>query len=259
VASTLNQHSRIVVPDETDFIVPLAFLCDRIPEPAAGRDMIVRLLQGASQTRAALQPFLSPREMRRAVYGCAYEPFAILESLYAAVARAAGKPIAGDKSPNDLNFIRILFKKGLERASQPVVHIVRDLRDVMVSLRRVEWDAHDVIDWFPELWSHSNLYLHRRMSLSPQRYLLLRYEDLVCAPEQHFSRLCQFLGVPFEETMLDPVARGQRYAGQPHHQHLSESVTAAHVGRWRQELPAEIAARCETAAGEALRQFGYLL
>ncbi len=41
------------------------------------------------------------------------------------------------------------------------------------------------------------------LALGPERVFFLRYEDLIANPESNLSKLCEFLGLPFERGMLD--------------------------------------------------------
>src|SRR5215208_3766820 len=44
LAQCLNNHSDIVVPHETSFIIPLAFVFTSIREPELGKEMIIRFI-----------------------------------------------------------------------------------------------------------------------------------------------------------------------------------------------------------------------
>lgn len=256
LARMLNAHPDVLVPHETDFIVPLAFLMDRIANPAVGRPLLKQLVCGTAGFAASLGEFLDPATVAACIDGAPYRPADILHALSSAMAQRAGKRLVGDKSPNDLNFIRILDKTGAITPPVRVLHIVRDVRDVMVSLGRTGW-ADDLDRWFPRQWANQNLYLHDRLQGQPH-YHLLRYEDLVAAPEQHARRLCAWLGVPWHPAMLHDAARAHpRYADMPHHARLASPIGNQSIGQFRHAVPPALAARWAAQAAEGLRRFDY--
>jgi len=258
LARILNAHSDIAMPHETDFIVPMAFVCDRVADPDVGRPLVARLVANSAGFAAGIGEFLDAEEVRALIADSAYAPLAMLDALYAAVARKAGKRLAGDKSPNDLNFVRILDKTGALAAPTRILHIVRDVRDVAASLRRTGW-APDLERYFARQWNHNNLYLHATFREDGDRYLLLRYEDLVADPAACIEAACRLLGVDFDPAMLSAPARAHaRYRDMPHHARLGEAISADSVGQGR-DLPATLLQACERQAGEALQAFGYSL
>ncbi len=257
LARMLNAHPRILVPHETDFIVPMAFACDRLADPALGRRVVADLIVGGKGFAGSLGEFIDESEVRRLVDAAAFAPGAILDTLYAHLAARQGKRLAGDKSPNDLNFVRILHKTGVLDAPRRMVHLVRDVRDVATSLQRTGW-APQAGDYFARQWSNANLYLHAVMRDAPERYLLVRYEDLVRDPERVIRRICAHLAVGFDPVMLDPAAhRHARYDTMPQHARIGSGIVDASVGQYRTGLPPALLAACETQAAEALEAFGY--
>src|SRR5690606_12455051 len=112
LARMLNAHPRILVPHETDFIVPMAFACDRLVDPALGRRVVADLIVGVKGLAGSLGEFIDVAEVRRLVDAAAFAPGAILDTVYAHLAARQGKRLAGDKLPIDLNFIRLLHKSG---------------------------------------------------------------------------------------------------------------------------------------------------
>ena len=81
-------------------------------------------------------------------------------------------------------------------------------------------------------------------NLGSDRYLELRYEDLVEEPARELRRVCPFLALEYREEMLDYTHRA------PHavlsreweqHRHLSKPVTKG-LRNWRTEMrPSEVA------------------
>lgn len=259
LARTLNICDQVVIPDETDFIIPTAFLVDRIKDQAVGRAMIKQLIWSADQTRRSLGEYLSQADINSAVDEADYSACAIIQGIYQRLAARAGKRVAGDKSPNDLLFLRILVKMGLMESDIKVIHLVRDVRDVVLSLQKVDWDTGGIEHWFPRHWGHSNLYLHELLGQRPDRYRMIRYEDLVADPQRHVRDLAGFLDVPFQEKMLDHTQRGERYAAAHDHKNISEPFLAARAGAWRERMSDELRVACEGPAKEALTTFGYPL
>ena len=259
LARTLNINDQIVIPDETDFIIPTAFLVDRIKDPAVGRAMVRQLISSADQTHRSLGEYLSQSEINSAVDEADYSACGIIQGIYQRLAARAGKPLAGDKSPNDLLFLRILMKMGLMQSDIKIIHLIRDVRDVVLSLQKVDWDTQGIEHWFPRLWGHSNLYLHEQFGQRPDRYRMIRYEDLVADPRRVVGDLAGFLKVPFQEKMLDPTQRGERYAAASDHKNIKEPFLASRAGAWRERMSAELREACESPSQEALRIFGYPL
>jgi hypothetical protein len=262
LASALHQNDQIVIPDETDFIIPTAFLVDRIKDPSVGKPMVTQLILSADRTRRSLGEYLTHSDITAAIDAADYTACALIRSIYDALARKLHKTIAGDKSPNDLLFARILMKLGLLDDEQiKLIHIVRDVRDVVLSLQTMDWNLTDVAAWFPRLWSSSNLYIHDLFRSHPQRYRLIRYEDLVLDPQPQLRQLCDFLNVAFQPNMLDHATRGPRYANVDAHRNLSQPFLPSRAQAWQTpgRLDPALRAHIQKTAHEGLETFGYPL
>lgn len=256
MAQSLNQHDDICVPDETDFIIPIAFILDTVKEPSVGKSLIARLICHAKSFPSSVGEYLTAERVEAIVSGSAYELSDILNNIYSEVAAANGARIAGDKSPNDLNFMRIVVKQGMFQKDNRIVHIVRDVRDVMASLNRLNW-ANNLDLYFPRFWSNSNLYLHELFKHDTEKYFLVRYEDFVSDYSGWLRKICTFLGVPYQEKMTNHEERHTRYRSMSHHEHLFNPVTSARTGLYRDLLTKEAVANYQKQSHEALLKFGY--
>ena len=67
--------------------------------------------------------------------------------------------------------------------------------------------------------------------LGPERYLEIRYEELVENTEATVRQICDFLDEPFEATMLENTTAGKRIAGPTGHHEVAAPVPA---WRWQQ-------------------------
>jgi hypothetical protein len=255
LAQCLNAHPDIVVPDESDFIIPSAFIFDRLTDPAIRQILLKQLIVNTTRFRTSIGDAISPAQVEEIINTHAERMDQLLEALYAAVAIHANAKIAGDKSPNDLLFLRMLIKVGGVSPNAKIIHIVRDVRDVLSSIKNANLTEAPE-RWFPRFWSTSNLYLNDLYHQSAQ-YKLVRYEDFVRDPERILEGLCTHLGLEYQSMMLDPDRRHARYRQMPHHRKLYDRISDRNIGLYRTMLPHDISARCETVASEALRTFGY--
>jgi hypothetical protein len=260
VAQCLNAHPEVVIPDETDLVVPLAFLLDRVPDPEVGRELAARLVVSTERFGASLGRYLSAEAAGQAVRGAAYTLPGILDALYAAVAAAGGGRLGGDKSPNDLKFVRILIAAGLFGPEVPVIHVVRDVRDVMASFTELGW-ADGVAEGLLRHWVANNLLVQSAVPRQGSPYVLARYEDVVRDPEGEFRRMCGVLGIDFAPSMLDDEARYrqfQEHEGMAQHAQTFEPISDARVGRYRDTFDRRTVRRMNDLAAEGLREFGYV-
>ncbi len=259
VAQCLNAHSGLVVPDETDFLVPAAHAFKLVDDPDAGRRLLGELITATDRFDATLGRWLTPDRVRQVVAEAPYRFDAVVASIYDALAEAAGARLAGDKSPNDLPQSEILGQAGLFTERIRSIHLVRDPRDVMVSMARLGWlNGIDVS--YARLWRNANLNLHRRLAAHPERYLPIRYEDVVARPAEVFREVARFLDVDYEEQMVTEEARFSQFPehkGMTQHASTFRPIGSESVGRYTERFDRAALDEVDALAGDALATFGY--
>jgi hypothetical protein len=259
LAQCLNLHSEILVPFETDIIVPIAFIVERVKDESVGKSLITEMTCNSYYFNESIGEYLTKDEAASAIQNAEYTLPAIITNLYTAVGGKAGKKLCGDKSPNDLHNVPILQNHGLLHEPTRVIHIVRDVRDTFFSLMRLKWlPGDDNGRVYARAWSADNLFLYDVYQATKQPYFFLRYEDLVSEPKKWLERLCLFLGVEFESRMLDTSSFHQRYKGVAAHSHLYDIISTKRIGQWKTQITDEQLALYEPQAREALLRFGYI-
>jgi hypothetical protein len=113
-----------------------------------------------------------------------------------------------------------------------VIHITRDVRGVTWSyVKKYGFSFVHMFRWF---FVNMRILLIRREM--PVPWLSLSYETLVEHTAQSLEVISNFMGVPFEESMLD-------YQNVPHHQiggnrmRFTQNSTIKRDERWRREMP----------------------
>jgi hypothetical protein len=254
---SINLHSGIFIPHQTTFISPVAHIVGCITNWEKARQLIAELIVSTDDYTEVLAPYISPTEVYEVLASAEPTLAGILEAIYGRIARNSGKVICGDKTPDDMLAIRKLEQVGLLDSSVKLVHIVRDVRGVMSSLKNVTWAPGGIEEYFPRLWNYTNLHLHNAMQGHPN-YLLVRYEDLVSNPRDTLSRTTAFLDLPFEEGMLDNSKRAPILRNDASHLNLAQPFLNDRATLWKSELDPRIIRHCETTSGEALSVFGYM-
>lgn len=247
----LDRSPELAVPDESYFVPQLADRHGRTIDVEAFADDLRRLPTlrewdvPLDQVRARLRPGMRLGQAVAAVY-----------ETYAA---ARGKARWGDKTPMymaELPLLERLFPDAL------YVHLLRDGRDAATSFLAMpggivtEGWAHPrsaaafACQWRTEV--EAARALGRRVG---ERYLEVRYEDLVRGPAAAVERICRFAGLEFDPSMLaypDDVD----VSAKPHQQRLAEAPTPG-VRDWRAEMTPDDVRAFEAVAGGLLARLGY--
>jgi hypothetical protein len=250
----LDSHPQLAIPGESYFVVELApKYTRRFRRFDAGSftDDVLRheRFQQWSLPEAAVRDALEQAAPRR---------FAdAVRVLYEVYARREGKPRYGDKTPNyvlQLGLLGSLFDDGR------FVHVIRDGRDVALSVMGIdEWGPRGPVGAARYWARHVEAGREAGLTLG-ERYLEVRYDQLVDAPQESLAAVATFLGLEYDDAMLSYPARFDDVIApdlQPEiHQRLRRPPTKG-LRSWREQMSHDDVAAFEAVAGDALAKFGF--
>jgi Sulfotransferase family len=255
----LASHSRLSIPPETGYLIPLVrrFSLDR-PLAADELETAVSIITGHDRWQDMK---LDAREFRRAVSRLT-QPFLrdLVEVVYRWHTESEGKVRWGDKTPP---YIEIVPQLARMYPNARFIHLVRDGRDVTKSIQARDWAGSRWLYDNARGWSLA-IECHWRWARSAARemILLVYYEDLVLEPETALRRICRFIGEEFEPQMLswERIVDAQ-VSPREHRQHtkLKLKIGAEGVARWKREMSARETFIGEAFMGSNLRRLGYEL
>jgi hypothetical protein len=178
--------------------------------------------------------------------------------------RAAGESMAGrilvDKLP--LNIVHL----ALIHRMFPDARIVMALRhpcDAVLSWFMQKFALNDAMANFSSIEDAAVLYdkvmslLRKYEESLPLRLHYVRYEKLLGDLEGEARKLTAFLGIEWNEQMLDyrKTARGNRYINTPSYAAVSEGIYHHATGRWKHY--AERLSPVQELLNPWIRDFGY--
>lgn len=263
----LDSHPLIAVANDTHWV-------PRVLEKQRPRQLLsllngisVRLDPGLVESVVSYHRFwrmgLDEPAARAAAYGCGtYAEY--VARLYSLFAESRGKTLALEKTPDYVRNIPMLHALC---PSAKFIHLVRDGRDVALSLRDwatktkgpgklARWDDQPL--GVAALWWQW-LVLQGRTDgaqLPQGLYLEISYESLLADAPGVMRTICEFLAIPFEPGML------QFYLGRSR---TDEGLSAKSawlpptqgLRSWRTQMNDMEMALCGRLAREGLRQFDY--
>src|SRR5262249_19847525 len=122
-----------------------------------------------------------------------------VDQLFTAYARRSGKTSWGDKTPAYTAEIHILNKMF---PGARFIHIIRDGRDVALSLLQQWWGPNDLMSALRH-WAETVQCARKMLQMLPEeRYVEVRFEDLVADPAREVLKITNLLGVEFEPAMV---------------------------------------------------------
>ena len=152
-----------------------------------------------------------------------------------------GCPLAGHEDPHMHAVLAdvLAFYPGAR-----LIHIVRDPRDVACSVLRFPWGANSAViaarDW------ERDVRRARAIGASMgDRYIEVRYEDLLQQPDTTMRRLMAFVGNVREHAVAHYVRETAR------------NPRRDNFGNWRRDLSAQQLAGVESIAHDLMTELGY--
>lgn len=153
-----------------------------------------------------------------------------------------------------------------------IINMIRDPRDVLLSQKRkckrrfygatnipvpLKESFRTWLNYHPatisKLWNASISAAHK-YSDSKQVYFL-RFEDLIEAPKYQMLKLCDFIGIPFDEHMVAvPQVGSSNYPDQPD----KKGIDKERAGSWKKSgLNLTEIYLCQRITNSLMNQYGY--
>jgi hypothetical protein len=141
-----------------------------------------------------------------------------------------------------------------------IIHMVRDPRDRYASVRARNGQDLSRVGAATGRWLASARAGRRNQARHPDRYLIVRYEDLVQAPDQTMRRVCAAVGLEYSPELL-------AMSGAPDHRDsggnssfgdlVPGTISAGAIGRFRRAVAPADVAFIQLAAGRRMAALGY--
>jgi hypothetical protein len=119
-----------------------------------------------------------------------------------------------------------------------LIQLMRDPRAVFSSRKKrqvnragVYLKAHRLV----REWNRSAREMPR-LRRSPEKFMVLRYEDFVQNPKPYLEEICRFAGFNFVESMMKPTRAGTEWRGNSSFQEGFSAINTATVDQWKDYL-----------------------
>ena len=220
----LNRHSEVAIPLESLFLVDYLRAKRGLTQRRLIRQLVNEYELGEWDMPVHVNDLSGTTNAREAI-----------EKLHSMYLEKTGKRVWGQKTPRFVRHGRLL-KETWPNAK--FVHVVRDPRAVVSSLIRS--DQHRSNAYFASRrWLNDVTAGLRLQEWLPHSVLLVRYEDLVSAPEDTLRKVCEHLGLNYEPGIAAPQGNETEEYGawyQNAHALLDRPPDTDRIDLWRKAL-----------------------
>jgi len=181
----------------------------------------------------------------------------ILTAALATYGEARDCDRVGEKSPVHTHYAHEIMEDFPEAR---FVHVLRDPRAVVLSRMKAGFGTRligpNIERWRRAVEMHDRIASH----LGPERYHIVRYEDLGADREQTLRSLCAFLGIDAREEMLEHHERKDRGWSERSTDWLENTlkpVFISSIDKWMRDLTPTQLALIESALRDEINRMGY--
>ncbi len=264
----LDNHSELAIPPETHFISQILNLrSDTRNLKRQFVDVIVK-----SQVWGDFEDQLSIEELRVEIdKQSEFSIEAGLRCFYNLYAYKQQKLYWGDKTPQ---YIYIMNKIAPVLPESSFIHVIRDGRDVSLSGANAWFGPNSIYDqaknWVATIkWA-------RQQAKYLEKYMEIRYEDLVSDTENTLRNICDFINLSFEPQLMEyhrnalqkleniqdrKLPNGRIIASREMrisiHMNLQKPPDKNLIGQWKRKMNTEQLKQITNIAGEMLTELGY--
>lgn len=252
----LDSHPEMAVPFESYFTAELATVRDRY-EKDTGFDAEALLVDLLEYERFHRWEIGEETIRARFADESPIDYASAMRLVYACYAEMNGKRRYADKTPRYVEYVGVLAQVFPESL---FVHIIRDGRNVACSYLDAEWGPGSVEE-AARMWAYRvGVGRAGGREVGPDRYMEVRYEDLVERTEVELRRVCDFIDLSFDPRMERYFERADDLLKGEHRPHRHRRLTlppTKNLRDWRTELAHDDVRKYEQIAGSLLSDLGY--
>ncbi|WP_055494259.1 sulfotransferase [Streptomyces sp. TP-A0356] len=253
----LDAHSRITIPHPPHFMRFLAPLAGRYGDLADAGNRSRLVADALGLLRRHIHPWPHSVDAERVTAAATPTLFGVVAAIYEEHRRAEGVARWGCKSTFMVDHVDEVLA---EYPGARFVWLVREPRDVSSSAKRAVFGPSHPYR-MAHLWRRQQERARAALDTwGPDVVHLLRYEDLVSAPEKELARLCAFLGERLEPAMLahhTSAAARQTAALSESWRRAGGPISTGRVGAHREGLTARERLLVDKATGPVKEALGY--
>lgn len=175
----------------------------------------------------------------------------LIRVLFAAIAAKEGKPLTADKCTSYSMHWEWLAERF---PTTKFVHVVRDPREVCMSLA-LQYFHHGGVAGAASWWLIHTMGTPKIAAALGDRWLEIRYEDLVSDPTGQLKTVCRHAGIEFDEAMLMYSDAEHKPGGV--HRRTDSEAPKGDIRSWRGQLSHDDLVTIERMTGPVMKRFGY--
>jgi hypothetical protein len=257
-------HPHVIIPPESPFIISLYKKYGKIKFWDDG--IIQSFADDLMKQRYFDKWLVSGEDLRahllKVIGECTFQTMVKQVCLaYQSVYDKQQIQLIGDKNPYYSLYIRRIHK--LFPAAK-IIHLTRDYRDNYLSLINVNFEV-PIVPLVVYRWKFAWHLANNLKKQHPGLVYQLRYEDLATNPEAEFGKLCSYLHLEFDPSVMkfyDKKPEVEKaYAGSNDigiiHKSLLNPISTSRMNLWKTEMSRKQIRTADIVAGKTGRLAGY--
>jgi len=161
----------------------------------------------------------------------------------------------GEKTPGHFLYLPAIKS---EFPEAEIIYIVRDPRDIHLSLANVAWNDGNAFNHALQ-WREYQAISVRYQKRYGHSFTQVLYEDLITDPTNVLRQLTSQVGISFEEGMLERYQTQPLFdvKDEPWKRKVASPIDASNAGKWRTQLPSDELGIFSRLCGSQLVELGY--
>ena len=168
--------------------------------------------------------------------------------------------VFGDKNP-----VYSIYPQELAQLfpTAKFIHLSRDYRDNILSIQKVDFEA-PITSLLAYRWRFASRQMLKAQQKYSDRFYHIKYEDLVSDPAVEMKKMCEFLNLPYKQSVLefhkmkdDLFENFDKEHILRYHSSLMRPITNDKIYAWRNTMPKKDVKMADRVVGDMAHKVGY--